>query len=238
MQHYILSFSLSPRIPLTWKQLSLNSKCLGLWICAHDNKNSCPNILKQKQPDLACAAKKNLRGETALALLTELWNFDFSSFKQLLFGHLLVQYPLPVDTEECSSFSTMFQFSSPPKHPADMNAIGGTLVSSRDSRSTIVGKKNKGGKSQVSSTQPSKSTKQVSSPAPATTPATVLAHTSCTPISGTPAGTTHIGKQIHAAKLVFLAPSGKSKTKLPRERRFPTLKVSSNIQNTGAGVCH
>jgi hypothetical protein len=101
--------------------------------------------LKQKRPDLARAAKKNLRGEAALSLLTELWDSDFSSFKQLLLDHLLVQYPLPVDTEECSSFSAMFQFSLPPKHLADINAIGGILVSSRDSRSTIVARKEKQG---------------------------------------------------------------------------------------------
>ena len=180
--------------------------------------------MKQKRPDLARAAKKNSRGEADLSLLTELWDSDFSSFKQLLLDHLLVQYPLPEDTEECSSFSAIFQFSLPPKHPADMNAIGGILVSSRDSRSTNVGKKNKGGESQVSSIQTLKSTKQLSSPALTTTLATVIAQTSSTPIPGTPAGTTDIGKYIHAAKLVFLAPSGNSKTKLLRELRFPTLK--------------
>ena len=52
----------------------------------------------------------------------------------------------------------------------------------------------------------------------------VIAQTSSTTIPGTPAGTTDIGKYIHAAKLVFLAPSGNSKTKLLRELRFPTLK--------------
>ena len=104
--------------------LNLNTKMLALWICAHEDNTSCPNILKEKQKDLGKSSKKHLRGAAAAELLRTLWDLDFSELKSLLLSSLGATYALP----NAENFS-QFTFAAAPTVSADLQIIGNPVVS-------------------------------------------------------------------------------------------------------------
>jgi len=104
--------------------LNLNTKMLALWICVHEDKTSCPNILKEKQKDLGKSSKKHLRGAAAAELLRTLWDLDFSELKSLLLSSLGATYALP----NAENFS-QFTFAAAPTVSADLQIIGNPVVS-------------------------------------------------------------------------------------------------------------
>ena len=52
--------------------LSLNTQMQALWLCAHVDQTSFPNILKDKRTDLKKSALKNQRGPAAAELMKEI----------------------------------------------------------------------------------------------------------------------------------------------------------------------
>ena len=104
--------------------LNLNTKMLALWICAHEDNTSCPNILKEKQKDLGKSSKKHLRGAAAAELLRTLWDLDFSELKSLLLSSLGATYALP----NAENFS-QFTFAASPTVSANLQIIGNPVVS-------------------------------------------------------------------------------------------------------------
>ena len=136
--------------------LNLNTKMLALWICAHEDNTSCPNILKEKQKDLGKSSKKHLRGAAAAELLRTLWDLDFSELKSLLLSSLGATYALP----NAENFS-QFTFAAAPTVSADLQIIGNPVVSK--SQKAVISQK------------PAKvEKKQAPTPAPAPTDACAL----------------------------------------------------------------
>ena len=124
--------------------LSLNTKMQALWLCAHVDQTSFPNILKDKRTDLKKSALKNQRGPAAAELMKELWHTDYAALLDSLKTSLLTLYPVGEGVDCTQPFNILFPFSTVPSAQPDLSVIG-NAPTPRVSRSN---KPRKGGKVQ------------------------------------------------------------------------------------------
>ena len=198
--------------------IELNTNMEALWICAHEDANYFPSILKTKRTDLKKATKKHLRGTAASELLQQLWS-DHPALLASLKDSLLGAYPVVDGVDTNQPFEVLFRFSLPPSLQPDLSVIGNSPVT-RSSRSQQPAKRNKGLSS--NSKVPATDTPALKSH----TPTAIISKCDTPAFQLNPVVPVDVAQLIKEAHRVILKPSPLKQTFLLETKLCPCFKKS------------